>query len=92
VLSPGHGAVVDREFVMGQREEVSQVAETLRSLYLQGVPLDQALDAGRASWPYPATVLTSAVERGYQHLADAGHVAGSAPAGPLLDLPNLPLA
>jgi glyoxylase-like metal-dependent hydrolase (beta-lactamase superfamily II) len=92
VLSPGHGAVVDRDFVMGQREEVSTVAEAIRSLYVQGVPLEQALDAGAASWPYPSGHLGSAVERGYQQLAAAGVAAGSVPPRPLLDLPDLPLA
>ena len=66
VVVPGHGAVVDREFVEQQRNEIGIVAETIRDLATRGVPLDDALAA--ADWPYAREALTRAVRRGYEHL------------------------
>jgi glyoxylase-like metal-dependent hydrolase (beta-lactamase superfamily II) len=66
VVVPGHGAVVDREHVEAQRNEIGIVAETIRDLATRGVPVDDAL-AG-AEWPYPREVLQHAVRRGYDHL------------------------
>ena len=66
VVVPGHGAVVDREFVEEQRNEIGIVAETIRDLATRGVPVDDALAA--AEWPYPRERLASAVRRGYEHL------------------------
>ncbi|WP_237742643.1 MBL fold metallo-hydrolase [Actinopolymorpha alba] len=67
---PGHGAVVDRAFAQAQRIEVSNVAETVRHLAAEGVPVDKALDAGE--WPYPRESLAHAVRRGYEHLGSTG--------------------
>jgi len=92
LVVPGHGAAVDREFVSTQRQEVSDVAELIRSLYTQGVVEADALDAGGSDWPYPREHLArGAVPRGYQQLADGGIVPGSSPASPT-GLPTLPLA
>jgi glyoxylase-like metal-dependent hydrolase (beta-lactamase superfamily II) len=66
VVVPGHGAVVDREFVETQRNDIGIVAETIRDLATRGVPVDDALTA--AEWPYPRERLADAVRRGYQHL------------------------
>jgi glyoxylase-like metal-dependent hydrolase (beta-lactamase superfamily II) len=66
VVVPGHGAVVDREFVEQQRNEIGIVAETIRDLATRGVPVGDALAA--ADWPYPREALARAVVRGYQHL------------------------
>jgi glyoxylase-like metal-dependent hydrolase (beta-lactamase superfamily II) len=66
VVVPGHGAVVDRDFVEVQRNEIGIVAETVRDLATRGVPLDDALAA--AEWPYPREALAGAVRRGYEHL------------------------
>ncbi|WP_241153693.1 MBL fold metallo-hydrolase [Nocardioides pantholopis] len=66
VVVPGHGAVVDREFVVDQRDAVGVVAETIRDLATRGVPLDQAL--GSAEWPFPSADLSDAVRRGYEQL------------------------
>jgi glyoxylase-like metal-dependent hydrolase (beta-lactamase superfamily II) len=66
VVVPGHGAVVDREFVEVQRNEIGIVAETVRDLATRGVPVDDAL--GAAEWPYPREALANAVRRGYEHL------------------------
>jgi len=66
VVVPGHGAVVDREFVRDQRAEIGVVAETIRDLAGRGVPPGEALDAGE--WPYPKDALAHAVRRGYDQL------------------------
>jgi glyoxylase-like metal-dependent hydrolase (beta-lactamase superfamily II) len=66
VVVPGHGAVVDREFVEVQRNTIGIVAETIRDLATRGIPVDDALAA--AEWPYPRERLAQAVRRGYEHL------------------------
>jgi len=66
IVVPGHGAVVDREFVEQQRNEIGIVAETIRDLATRGVPVDDALAA--AEWPFPREALARAVHRGYEHL------------------------
>jgi glyoxylase-like metal-dependent hydrolase (beta-lactamase superfamily II) len=70
VVVPGHGAVVDREFVQDQRADIGVVAETIRDLALRGVPLAGALDT--AEWPFPKEGLAHALRRGYEHLPLAG--------------------
>lgn len=69
VVVPGHGAVVDRGFVEEQRGLIGVVAETIRDLAGQGVPVEEALAA--AEWPYPAERLADAVRRGYAQLPRA---------------------
>ncbi len=66
LVVPGHGAVVDRDFIEQQRNEIAIVAETIRDLATRGVPLHDALAA--AEWPYPREALANAVLRGYEHL------------------------
>ena len=63
---PGHGAVVDREFVQDQRADIGVVAETIRDLAGRGIPVDDAIAA--AEWPFPATALANAVRLGYEQL------------------------
>ena len=66
VVVPGHGALVDREFVEVQRNTIGLVAETIRSLAARGVPVTEALACGE--WAYPADGLADAVRRGYAQL------------------------
>jgi glyoxylase-like metal-dependent hydrolase (beta-lactamase superfamily II) len=66
VVVPGHGAVVDREFVEEQRNTIGIIAETIRDLATRGVPVTEALEA--AEWPYPREHLADAVRRGYEQL------------------------
>jgi glyoxylase-like metal-dependent hydrolase (beta-lactamase superfamily II) len=66
VVVPGHGAVVDREFVEVQRNQIGIVAETVRDLATRGVPVDDAIAS--AEWPYPREALADAVRRAYEHL------------------------
>ncbi|MBB6629340.1 MBL fold metallo-hydrolase [Nocardioides sp. KIGAM211] len=70
VVVPGHGAVVDRDFVEEQRNTIGLVAEEIRSLAGRGVSPDEALAAGE--WPWPREVLAHAVRRGYEHLPRGG--------------------
>lgn len=70
VVVPGHGAVVDRDFVFAQRGDVGVVAGTIRDLAGRGVPVDRALEA--AEWPFPRDVLADAVRRGYAQLPRGG--------------------
>lgn len=68
VYVPGHGDPVDHAFVMGQQEYVFEVAEQIRSLFLDGVPLAAALKAG--TWPgEDAAHFGQAVSRGYAQLS-----------------------
>jgi glyoxylase-like metal-dependent hydrolase (beta-lactamase superfamily II) len=72
VVSPGHGHVVDRAFVEEQREDVSRVAEVIRSLFSAGVAEDQAVEAARSEWPFENHPMDAAVSRGYAQLREAG--------------------
>ena len=63
---PGHGPLVDREFVSRQRADLGTVAETIRDLAGRGVPVAEAVDA--APWPFPREALGHAVRRGYEQL------------------------
>jgi glyoxylase-like metal-dependent hydrolase (beta-lactamase superfamily II) len=67
VVVPGHGAVVDREFVETQRNQVGLVAETIRELAGRGVRPEEALEAAD-EWPFPRGGLAHAVRRGYAQL------------------------
>ena len=66
MVVPGHGAVVDRAFVVDQQAMLGQVADTIRALVAAQVPEGDALPS--ATWPWPDDVLTNAVSRGYEHL------------------------
>jgi len=70
LVVPGHGAMVDRDFVEEQRQDVAITAQTIRDLAAAGVPAARALDEGE--WPFPRAALTNAVTRGYEHLPASG--------------------
>lgn len=65
-IVPGHGSVVDQDFVYAQRAAIGVVAETIRDLVSRSVPLDQALEQG--DWPYPREAMADAVRRGFEQL------------------------
>lgn len=69
VVVPGHGRPVSRDFVTEQRAGIGGVAETIRALAGDGVPLEQAL--GSAQWPFDPAGLGEAVRRGYAQLPRA---------------------
>ncbi len=66
VVVPGHGQLVDKEFVQDQRVELGVIAETIRDLAARGVPQSEALAQGE--WPWERDRLGSAVRLGYEHL------------------------
>ena len=66
VVVPGHGQVVDKDFVQDQRVDLGVVAETVRDLASRGVPQSEALAQGE--WPWDPKLLESAVRLGYEHL------------------------
>jgi glyoxylase-like metal-dependent hydrolase (beta-lactamase superfamily II) len=66
IVVPGHGGLVDDEFVRQQRGDVGVVAETVYDLASRSVPLDDALR--HTDWPFPAEHLEHAVRRGYQQV------------------------
>jgi glyoxylase-like metal-dependent hydrolase (beta-lactamase superfamily II) len=92
VVVPGHGSAVGKEFVQDQRAGVSDVAELIRSLYLQGISIDDALDAGGDEWAFPASYLETAVRTAYEQLTESGAPTGSTPASPPIGSRTLPLA
>ncbi len=69
VVVPGHGQVIDRDYVQDQRVELGTIAETIRDLASRGVPVSQALEHGE--WPWDPELLRSAVRLGYEHLPRA---------------------
>jgi glyoxylase-like metal-dependent hydrolase (beta-lactamase superfamily II) len=70
VVVPGHGALVDHDFVEEQRDAIAIVAQTIRDLAGSGVPADRALAEGE--WPFPRGGLVNAVALGYAALPSAG--------------------
>lgn len=67
VVVPGHGAVVDREFVEDQRNAIGIMAETIRDLAGRGIPVADAISAAD-EWPFPGQHLEHAVRRAYEQL------------------------
>jgi glyoxylase-like metal-dependent hydrolase (beta-lactamase superfamily II) len=70
VVVPGHGALVDRDFVEQQRQDIAITAQTIRDLAAAGVPPDRALAEGE--WPFTRADLVNAVSRGYEQLPPGG--------------------
>jgi glyoxylase-like metal-dependent hydrolase (beta-lactamase superfamily II) len=65
---PGHGDPAGRGFLRGQQEFVAAVAEQIRALHADGVPVERAVEAG--TWPAEdASWFGEAVKRGYAQLA-----------------------
>jgi glyoxylase-like metal-dependent hydrolase (beta-lactamase superfamily II) len=63
IVVPGHGAPVDRAFVVQQHADVAAVADTITDLLRAGVPVEDALATG--TWPWEPERLGHAVRRGY---------------------------
>jgi glyoxylase-like metal-dependent hydrolase (beta-lactamase superfamily II) len=69
VLVPGHGRPVDPPFARAQQEQLAEVADLIRELHADRVPVGQALEAGGRRWPLPAGGLAPAIEAGYAQLS-----------------------
>lgn len=68
VVVPGHGAPVDRAFVVAQQHDLQQVADVIVDLHAAGVAAGDALAEGGGRWPFPSEGLASAVADAYRHL------------------------
>jgi glyoxylase-like metal-dependent hydrolase (beta-lactamase superfamily II) len=66
VVVPGHGAVVDRDFVRRQARDLARVATTIQESHAAEVPVEVARESNE--WPWDPTVLGHAVERGYEQV------------------------
>ncbi len=64
VVVPGHGDVVDRDFVTEQAAEIGAAAGMARAGHEAGRPIDDLVDAG----PYPPATMRWAVSRVYAQL------------------------
>jgi glyoxylase-like metal-dependent hydrolase (beta-lactamase superfamily II) len=60
---PGHGDLVDREFVFDQRGRIAAVAGELARLAELGIPPERVLAEGR--WPFPAENVADGVLAAY---------------------------
>jgi glyoxylase-like metal-dependent hydrolase (beta-lactamase superfamily II) len=69
VVVPGHGAVVDANFVAAQQVELLDTAELIRELFTAGVLVEDAVAAGGRRWPFPSEGMAGAVRDGYRQLA-----------------------
>ena len=67
VVVPGHGRVVDREFVTRQAAALREIAERFIVAHDAGLGADEALGA-HDDWPVPVEGLVVAVERAYAAL------------------------
>jgi glyoxylase-like metal-dependent hydrolase (beta-lactamase superfamily II) len=65
---PGHGAIVKQSFVQHQRDELAQIATTIRTLAELGVPAERA--SIEAEWPWDVDEgIYNAITRGYEALS-----------------------
>ena len=62
---PGHGDVVDRDFVERQCADLAALAGLIRELRDSGVDRGDAIAAGRGRWPFPEASLVDVVDVGY---------------------------
>jgi glyoxylase-like metal-dependent hydrolase (beta-lactamase superfamily II) len=65
VVVPGHGAVVDRQFVLAQHDELAALAWLIRDGHADGMPAERV--AGRA--PFGVAAALPAVRRGFAELS-----------------------
>lgn len=72
---PGHGDVVDLEFVAGQAAALTTIAELATAAYRAGRPVD----AGLPGSPFPPEVTRTAVARAYRQLSTGDHEARTSP-------------
>ena len=71
LVVPGHGEAVDRPFVQTQRDEIDQIAATVRTLASLNVSVDRAPAEGEWPWAVDERIV-NAVTRGFEALASDG--------------------
>ena len=80
LVVPGHGAVVDRDFVARQARELRSIADRFVTAHDAGLGAAEAL-AAHDDWPLPVGGLVGAVERAYAALdgmaPDEGDIEGA---------------
>jgi len=69
IIVPGHGAVVDRDFVVRQMEALQQVADTIRASVTAGTSLEDLPADHDLFGLWPKVMLDSAFARGAEQLA-----------------------
>ena len=64
IIVPGHGDVVDQDFLTAQHDELTAVAELVRYGHQEGAAIGQMADRG----PYPPETMKVALARGYAQI------------------------
>ncbi len=72
LVVPGHGAAVDRRFIVRQQGTLRRVADLVIELFNAGVPVDDAVAAAADRWPFPSAGMADAARDGYRQLSSAG--------------------
>lgn len=67
-IVPGHGRIVDREFVLAQRDTLAAVAASVRTGWADGVSASDAVARHPLGDAWPAGMLEPAFIRGYEKL------------------------
>lgn len=70
LIVPGHGAVVNRDFVVRQMAALKKVADTIRSSVSAGTSLDDLPEGHELFGLWPKSMLESAFARGAVQLGD----------------------
>ena len=73
---PGHGTVVDRDFVVRQHRDITTAAHLLRGWWEDGTPAEEVVEAGGDRWPWPPSYLDDAVRRAYARLSETSGSGG----------------
>ena len=66
VIVPGHGDLVDKDFVASQSADIAATAEIARRGYEVATPINELCDRG----PFPPETMRSAITRAYAQLDD----------------------
>ncbi|MFT4085521.1 MAG: MBL fold metallo-hydrolase [Nocardioides sp.] len=69
---PGHGVPADRAWTESQHADIAIVAQNLRDLVADGVPMDRAAQAVNWPWPTDDWRFAGAIRRGYEQLGALG--------------------
>ncbi|WP_104090010.1 MBL fold metallo-hydrolase [Arthrobacter sp. GMC3] len=68
-IIPGHGSVINRDFVIAQLADLRATAAMIRDGWSRGLSIEQAVAAVSDDYPWPPQVLESALRRGYSQLS-----------------------
>lgn len=68
-IIPGHGAAIGREFLLEQHGHLSHTAALIRDSWAKTLTIEQAVAIEQETFPWPTSVLQSALKHGYTQLA-----------------------